>query len=564
MRAAPVLVAFAAALAVLAAPSARAADECRGLPVCIPVAGPWVAVPQGDADARFPQRSWRMKCPEGSIVGGVDARLTHRAVDMSFGGLLGSPVNPGITTTEEVVFTGTYTGGASRPTGYRPFIGCIPTAGGAASRRRQAGIADQASRSHGFVHRHGATRAPAAVSASSRRCTQSPYALRASRRSPSCPASDRSLSAGRTSVASATMTGAASGAAGQAPDPGRLHKGARRPMSFQWPLLLPLLAIVPLSVAAYVALERRRAKYAIRFTNLEVLAGVVDERRAWRRWLPPVLFFMALAAALLALSRPEVTVAAHREKASVILTIDSSGSMFAKDVPPTRLAAAQEAVQRFLDKLPARYRVGVVTFSSEAQVVAPLTLDRQVVRDAVEYLYPGRGTAIGDALARSVELAEQASGRALGETDVAPAEAPADDDAERPATAILLLSDGAQTAGILQPFEGAQRATTAKIPVYTVALGTPDGQVTFDRYGVSRTILVPPDPVTLEQIADDTDGEFYAAASGARLNEVYERLGSQIGRIDTKREVTNVLAAAGAVLLLGAGLLAGLWFPRFP
>ena len=130
MRAAPGLVAFIAALTVLAAPSARAADECRGLPVCIPVAGPWVAVPQGDAGVRFPQRAWRMKCPEGSIVGGVDARLTHRAVDMSFSGLLGSPVNPGITTRDEVVFTGTYTGGASRPTGYRPFIGCVPTAGG--------------------------------------------------------------------------------------------------------------------------------------------------------------------------------------------------------------------------------------------------------------------------------------------------------------------------------------------------------------------------------------------------------------------------------------------------
>ena len=130
MRAAPVLVAFAAALMVLAAPSARAADECRGLPVCIPVAGPWVVIPPGDADARFPQRSWRMKCPEGSIVGGVDARLTHRTVDMTFSGLLGSPVNPGITTTDEVVFTGTYTGGARRPTGFRPFIGCVPTAGG--------------------------------------------------------------------------------------------------------------------------------------------------------------------------------------------------------------------------------------------------------------------------------------------------------------------------------------------------------------------------------------------------------------------------------------------------
>ncbi len=185
-------------------------------------------------------------------------------------------------------------------------------------------------------------------------------------------------------------------------------------MSFQWPLMLPLLAIVPLAVAAYVVLERRRAKYAVRYTNLDVLASVVDERRAWRRWLPPALFFLALAAALLALARPEVTVAAHREDANVILTIDSSGSMFAKDVPPTRMGAAQEAVRRFLDKLPDRYRVGVVTFSSEAQVIAPLTRDRQVVRDAVDYLYPGRGTAIGDALARSVDLARGATGTETG------------------------------------------------------------------------------------------------------------------------------------------------------
>ena len=176
-------------------------------------------------------------------------------------------------------------------------------------------------------------------------------------------------------------------------------------MSFQWPLVLPLLLLVPIAVGVYVVLERRRAQYAVRYTNLDVLASVVDERRAWRRWVPPVLFFMALAAALLALARPQVTVAAQREGANVILTIDSSGSMFAKDVPPTRLGAAQEAVRRFLEKLPDRYRVGVVTFSSEAQVVAPLTRDRQVVRDAVDYLYPGRGTAIGDALARSVELA---------------------------------------------------------------------------------------------------------------------------------------------------------------
>lgn len=124
------IVASAATLAVLAAPSAMAADECRGLPVCIPVAGPWVVVPAGSSSDRYPQRSWHMKCPNGSIIGGVDARLTSRAIDIGFSGLLGSPVNPGVTTTDEVVFTGTYTGKASGPAAFRPFIGCIPTAGG--------------------------------------------------------------------------------------------------------------------------------------------------------------------------------------------------------------------------------------------------------------------------------------------------------------------------------------------------------------------------------------------------------------------------------------------------
>jgi Ca-activated chloride channel family protein len=335
-------------------------------------------------------------------------------------------------------------------------------------------------------------------------------------------------------------------------------------MSFQWPLLLPLLAIVPLAAAGYVALARRRSRYAVRFTNLEVLAGVVEGRRAWRRWVPPALFFLALAAALFALARPQVTVAAQREGADVILTIDSSGSMFAEDVPPTRLGAAQEAVRRFLAKLPERYRVGVVTFSSEAQVVAPLTLDREAVRDAVGFLYPGRGTAIGDALARSVELARSSGAAEAGDAYTQPQTEPSTGEPDKPVTAILLLSDGSQTAGILQPFEGAERAKAAGIPVYTVALGTPDGTVTFDRYGLSRTIPVPPDPITLEQIAKDTDGEFFAAATGARLNEVYERLGSRIGRYRKEREVTDAVAAAGAVLLLGAGLLAGLWFPRFP
>ena len=145
-----------------------------------------------------------------------------------------------------------------------------------------------------------------------------------------------------------------------------------------------------------------------------------------------------------------------------------------------------------------------------------------------------------------------------------PSKRRSNDDRDHPVTAILMLSDGAQTEGILQPFEGAQLAKEAGIPVYTVALGTAEGTVTINRFGFSRTIPVPPDPDTLREIATDTDGTFYAAVSSARLNKVYEGLGSRIGRYSTPREVTDYVAAAAAALLIGAGLLGGLWFPRIP
>jgi Ca-activated chloride channel family protein len=319
-------------------------------------------------------------------------------------------------------------------------------------------------------------------------------------------------------------------------------------MSFQWPLMLLLLLLVPAALAGFLALERRRMRYAVRFTNLEVLAAVVPPRAAWRRYVPIALFLLALAVALGALARPRVTVSTLRENASVVLTIDSSGSMYAHDVPPTRLGAAQEAVRRFLKKLPDKYRVGIVTFSTEAQVVASPTTDRSLVLRAVGYLYPGAGTAIGDGLARSVELArrdEEAGG------DVPPA---ATGTAASSPAAIILLSDGAQTRGVLTPQEGAERAKAAKIPVYTVALGTPNGVVTFQQGPYQRTFPVPPDRTTLKQIADTTGGTFYSAASAASLNAVYERLGSSIGRVPRKREATYAALGIAALLLVAAWL----------
>jgi Ca-activated chloride channel homolog len=319
-------------------------------------------------------------------------------------------------------------------------------------------------------------------------------------------------------------------------------------VSFQWPLMLLLLLLVPAALAGYLVLERRRTRYAVRFTNLDVLAAVVPARSAWRRYVPIALFLVALAVALAALARPRVNVSALRENASVVLAIDSSGSMYADDVPPTRLGAAQAAVRHFLTKLPAKYRVGLVTFSSEAQVLASPTTDRSLVLRALSYLYAGAGTAIGDGLARSVELA-RSDEKPAG--DVPPA---GTGTAASSPTAIILLSDGAQTRGVLTPQQGAERAKAAKIPVYTVALGTPNGVVTFTQGPYQRTFPVPPDKATLKQIADATGGQFYAVASAARLNAVYEHLGSSIGRIPRKREATYAALGLAALLLVGSWL----------
>ncbi len=336
-------------------------------------------------------------------------------------------------------------------------------------------------------------------------------------------------------------------------------------MRLEWPLLLLTLLLVPLALAGYLALERRRSRYALRFTNLDVLSQVVGRSRPWRRYVPPALFLLALAALLAALARPQVSVLSAKEDASIVLAVDTSGSMLADDVKPTRLAAAQAAVRRFLDRLPAKFRVGMVTFSSEAQVAAPLTRDRQLVRDALGFLYPGAGTAIGDALARSVEVARGAvSPQGVDGTDAPPATSRGEGDGEKPLTAILLLSDGFQTRGTLQPLEGAQRAKSFRIPVYTVALGTPRGTVTFSRGAFSRTIPVPPDPETLEQIADLTGGEFFAVSSGAKLNAVYEHLGSRLGRAREWREATFAFLGGGALLLLASGILSARWLSRLP
>ena len=325
-------------------------------------------------------------------------------------------------------------------------------------------------------------------------------------------------------------------------------------MSFAWPIALSGLALVALALIAYLVAQRRRRRYVVRFTNLDLLENVVADSPRWRRHIPAVLTLLALSALVVGMARPQVAVAVPREEATVILAMDSSGSMTATDVAPDRMTAAREAASSFVDGLPDGFRVGVVSFSNEADVVVPPTADHDEALRGLSALRADNGTALGDAIARSVDLGvtsldEQLAAAKSSETPVV----------------VLLLSDGANTTGDYEPLEAAQKAKDAGIPVYTVALGTDAGTVQGpDGYGGMRTIRVPPDPETLSKVAELTGGKFFEAADQNALKSVYDEIGSQVGVEHKQRELTVFFTAAGAALLLLGGLLSTLWFGRIP
>ena len=346
-------------------------------------------------------------------------------------------------------------------------------------------------------------------------------------------------------------------------------------MTFERPLLLLALLAVPLAIALYVLAERRRMRYAIRFTNLDVLASVVGDRYR-RRFIPLALFLLALAALCIGMARPEHTTLVPRDRATVILVLDVSRSMQARDVKPTRIGAATAAVRTFLDRVPDRLQVGLIAFAGDPAVANPPTTNHDLVRkslDTIEWFPSFGGTAIGDALAAAVKLGQQAVSGQSG--NLASATTAAPDTQTRGLVSILFLSDGAQTRGELEPLEGADLAKQAGIPVYTVALGTPGGTLNFGGGGGGgggfpggqfggRRVPVPPDPDTLRAIAVRTGGEFFAAQSAKSLQSAYKKLGSSLGRKPGQSEITYAFLAGAAFLLVAAGLLSALWSPRLP
>lgn len=311
-------------------------------------------------------------------------------------------------------------------------------------------------------------------------------------------------------------------------------------MSFQAPLLLGLLAVVPLAAAAYALAQRRARKFAVRYTNVDLLVAVAG--RSWTRHVPAVLALLALAALLVALARPQRTVAAERREATVMLVFDTSGSMLATDVKPTRLTAAQAAGNAFVDSVPDEFRIGVVGFGSTAQQLSDPTTDHARIKTTISSLQVAGATAMGDALKLAINSARVPIPDGLGGSRRLPA-------------AVVLLGDGASTRGD-DPIDVVQQTKKYKIPVYTVALGTQDGTLTHTdpNTGAVSSERVPPDLLTLQDIARDTGGQFFATADARKLAAVYRNLGTRLTKTKEKRQVTSAFAGGAIVLLLaGAG-----------
>jgi Ca-activated chloride channel homolog len=320
-------------------------------------------------------------------------------------------------------------------------------------------------------------------------------------------------------------------------------------VTFEWPLALLGLLIVPLLVVLYVMRERRRTNFAARFTTPTLLPNLVDASPRWRRHLPLAVLLVALAAMVVGVARPHAKVSVKREQATVILVLDTSLSMSADDVQPTRLEAARRTARSLLDRLPEKYRVSIVGFAGRAYVALPPTEDRELAVAALRSLHPAEGTSLGDAIALATQLASRQRAS----------------DGTVPPASILVLSDGAQLSGRTTPGAAALRARTARIPIYAVLVGTQDGVITVQLAGgFQAQMRVPPSPETLRTLTQVTGGSFFIAPSTARLRQVYQHLGSRLGSRKESREVTDLFAGGSAALLLIGGGLSALWFRRIP
>lgn len=309
-------------------------------------------------------------------------------------------------------------------------------------------------------------------------------------------------------------------------------------MTFLEPIRLWLLLVAVVLLAAYLVVQRRRSTYAARLADLDLLASVLPRRPGWWRHVPAALLLIAVVALTTAFARPTAEVEVPRERATVLLALDTSVSMSATDVEPDRFTAAKRSAIAFVKRLPQRFNVGLVAFDASARVVVPPTLDHSTVVRSLRTLELGERTAIGEAVIAAAST-------------LPPGEPVRGDD--RVPVRLVLLSDGENTAG--RPLEeGAQVAREARMPVSTIAFGTPEGRLGTMRVAVNE--------VALQQLADETGGSAYTAETRNRLDRVYRDVESQVGTERTRQEVTAWLAGAGLLAAIGAAAGSLLWSNR--
>lgn len=319
-------------------------------------------------------------------------------------------------------------------------------------------------------------------------------------------------------------------------------------MTFLSPLRL-LFLVAPLAlIAAYVVAQRARQRYALRFSSVDLLASVAPARSGWQRHVGPAALAVALAILILGFARPAHAVKVPRERATVILALDTSGSMGATDVSPSRLVAAQASARKFIDGLGKGIKVGLIGFDSTARVLVTPTADRNALLAAIDELEIGGGTNTGDAMHLALDTINAQTGSSSAKAVPA---------------AVVVMSDGTPTVGrmgqspIETVTEAAAEAKTAGIPIDTIAFGTPTGTVTV----LGRTVGVPSDPAAMADIAEATNGKTFTAQSGTELRSVYAQIGRLVGYDTVTRELTAGFTGVGIALMVAAAAV-GLWWTQ--
>lgn len=315
-------------------------------------------------------------------------------------------------------------------------------------------------------------------------------------------------------------------------------------LTFTAPWRLLLLLVVAALVGGYVWLQTRRPVYAARFTELDLLASVAPKRPGWRRHVPAGLLLLSLIALTTAFAKPEADVKVPRERATIVVALDTSASMMAVDVSPDRFTAAKESAKAFIDRLPKQFNVGLVSFNAVASVVVTPTQDHAAVRDAIDALALNGGTAIGEAVIASLAAIRNV---------------PGGNPAKPPPARVVLLSDGGNTVGRGLDVAAAAAASIG-VPISTIAYGTQEGTVTVQ----GQVIPVPVDAPSLAALAQATNGQSYSAKSGEELNGVYKDIGSQVGYTTQRKEVTATLTGLGLLAAVAAAVTSLLWSARFP